>query len=98
MKINYNLTICKKHNCTINDMILTLLTTSLDVCRDASSTTSGVCNNLKTEEASLMVVINLRDPPNSVKEMKKAGNQLHYEIIRFPITSDLTPSLTRIKS
>jgi len=45
-----------------------------------------------------MVVINLRDPPMSIKEMKKAGNQLHYEIIRFPITSDLTQALTKIKS
>lgn len=45
----------------------------------------------------MMVVINLRDVPKSLKEMRKGGNQLHYEMIKFPLSDRFDLALKRLK-
>ena len=45
-----------------------------------------------------MVVINLRESPKDLAEMRKGGNQLHYEMVRIPLCDRFDSSLKRIKS
>jgi hypothetical protein len=45
-----------------------------------------------------MVVINLRESPKDVAEMRRGGNQLHYEMVKFPLSDSFESSLKRIKS
>lgn len=40
-----------------------------------------------------MVVINLRDKPKNILEMRKGGNQLHYEMVKFPLSDKFDFSL-----
>jgi len=46
----------------------------------------------------MMVVINLRDSPKDLAEMRRGGNQLHYEIVKIPLSEHFESSLKRIKS
>ena len=45
-----------------------------------------------------MVVINLRESPKDLAEMRRGGNQLHYEMVKFPLSDSFDSSLKRIKS
>jgi WS/DGAT C-terminal domain len=55
------------------------------------------CSFELPKEAIINVVINLRNPPQSIQEMRAAGNQLHYHIVKFPLVHDFKASLMRIK-
>jgi len=95
--------VCRKHGCTINDLLLTVFTTQLQVYENkvkgtTKDTTTSLTGNDKTEEGVMMVVINLRDAPKTLKDLRRGGNQLHYEIIKFPLCEKFQSSLERIKS
>jgi|LauGreDrversion4_2_1035121.scaffolds.fasta_scaffold137586_1 hypothetical protein len=52
--------------------------------KDSSTSITGDQQGKK--EGLIMVVINLRDAPKSIKEMRRGSNHLHYEIVKFPLT------------
>ena len=45
-----------------------------------------------------MVVINLRDTPKNFDDLRLGGNQIHFEMVRFPLSDVFESSLHRIKS
>jgi hypothetical protein len=94
--------VCRKHGCTINDLLLTVFTTQVQAYENkvngtTKDTTSSLTGNSQAQEGVMMVVINLRDAPKTLQDLRRGGNQLHYEIIKVPLCDKFQSSLERIK-
>ena len=103
--------VCRKHGCTINDLLMAVFSSQLqaydnkvkalthnnkDTVAAAAAKTEASPQELK--EGVIMVAINLRDSPKDLTDMRRGGNQLHYEMVRFPLCDRFDNSLKSIKS
>lgn len=78
--------VTKKLNCTINDLILAMLSTTL---------TNYFKGQELPKDAIVNMLVNLRSAPTS-KDQIYFGNELHVEKIKIPLTSDFDKALRSI--